>query len=78
MISIARSDHTTATSADQVERRARDALARREALPSCAACVRRPARVVVRHWNSLRIQPDRISPTMTIAMIAITMVSTKS
>ena len=59
----------------EIERGAHDALRQREALP-----LPRPSGGDVGggHWNILRIQPDTISPTMTMAMIASTMVSTKS
>ena len=60
----------------EIEGRAHDPLLRaRSAANGAAACW--PERSGA-HWNSLRIQPERISPTMTIAMIASTMVSTKS
>ncbi len=76
MISMERSDQTMAMSAIEVEHRAHHALGRREALPLPA---RRSARGRgIAHWNSLRIKPETISPTMTMAMIASTMVSTKS
>jgi hypothetical protein len=57
----------------EIEAGAQDALRQREALP--------PARLHgfgAAHWNILRIQPDTISPTITTAMMASTMVSTKS
>src|SRR5262245_54399785 len=57
----------------QVERRAHDALGHREAVP-----LARAGRGRRRHWNSLRMKPETSSPTITTAMIASTIVSTKS
>src|SRR5712691_11628192 len=58
---------------EQIEARAQDALGERKAPPTARYGRRRG-----RHWNSLRIQPERISPTVTVATMASTMVRTKS
>ena len=74
MISIDRSDQTMVDQRDQVKYRAHDALGEREALPLAKRC----GWGGDAHWNSRRMKPDKSSPTITIAMIASTMVSTKS
>src|SRR5258705_2754748 len=58
------------------EARAPNALACRESVPLWRGCLR--GCLGVRHWNSLRIHPDRISPTRMIAITLRTIVSTKS
>ena len=80
MISMVRSDQTTAIRTSEIEGvSAAIALGRREALPTAQLGARGSGgdrRCVI--GTACRIQPETISPTMTTAMIASTMVSTKS
>ena len=61
-----------------VERGAHHPLGEGEALPAAQRGARGSGGEGSAHWNSLRIQPETISPIMTTAMMASTMVSTKS
>src|SRR5262249_1347806 len=62
----------------EVEGGAHDAFARREALPPAQMSSRSGRRERSAHWNSLRMKPETISPSMIAAVMASTMVSTKS
>src|SRR4029453_17031893 len=63
---------------DEIEHRPQRALSRAEPLPSSRRHGRLACNDRVAHWNSRRIRPEITSPTITMAMIARTMVRTKS